>query len=80
MVFCPTHLRSTPIVGVDTQGSGSKDPELKKHLEAAKRAASALFSGNLISIECVCVCMCVCVCECISIYLQTIHINLDTVC
>lgn len=25
-------------------GGGSRDPELKKHLEAAKRAASALFS------------------------------------
>ena len=26
-------------------GGGSKDPELKRHLEAAKRAASALFPG-----------------------------------
>ena len=26
-------------------GGGSKDPELKRHLEAAKRAASALFLG-----------------------------------
>ena len=36
---------------------GSKDPELKKHLAAAKRAATALFPGQL----CVCVCVCVCV-------------------
>ena len=28
-------------------GGGSKDPELKRHLEAAKRAASALFPGDL---------------------------------
>ena len=40
------YCSSTPIGVGDTQGSGSKDPELKKHLEAAKRAASALFSGN----------------------------------
>ena len=41
----PAH-RSTPIGSGGAQGSGSKDPELKKHLEAAKRAASALFSGT----------------------------------
>lgn len=29
-----------------SNGMGSKDPELKRHLEAAKRAASALFPGE----------------------------------
>ena len=28
---------------------GSRDPELQKHLEAAKRAASALFPGALVA-------------------------------
>ena len=32
-------------VGGSGGGGGSKDPELKRHLEAAKRAASALFPG-----------------------------------
>lgn len=39
--------RSTSTGIGDGQSGGSKDPELKKHLEAAKRAASALFLGNL---------------------------------
>ena len=30
----------------DGPGVGSKDPELQRHLEAAKRAASALFGGG----------------------------------
>ena len=41
----PLPLRSTPTNVGDGSGSGSKDPELKKHLEAAKRAASAIFAG-----------------------------------
>ena len=41
-------------------GGGSKDPELKRHLEAAKRAASALFPG--VWTTCVLhVCLCVCI-------------------
>ena len=43
-----------------SSGGGSKDPELKRHLEAAKRAAEALFSGvciySFISDVCLCVC------------------------
>ena len=39
---------------MDSSGSGSKDPELKKHLEAAKRAASALFSGTSLKVSNVC--------------------------
>ena len=33
------------LLGIGGGGGGSKDPELKRHLEAAKRAASALFPG-----------------------------------
>lgn len=33
------------VASVAVGGGGSKDPELKRHLEAAKRAASALFPG-----------------------------------
>ena len=33
------------VTSVAVGGGGSKDPELKRHLEAAKRAASALFPG-----------------------------------
>ena len=34
------------VAGGGGGGSGSRDPELQKHLEAAKRAASAIFSGE----------------------------------
>lgn len=34
------------VTSVAVGGGGSKDPELKRHLEAAKRAASALFPGG----------------------------------
>jgi splicing factor 1 len=35
--------KAASVVASLSSGAGSKDPELKKHLEAAKRAASALF-------------------------------------
>ena len=54
------------VTSVAVGGGGSKDPELKRHLEAAKRAASALFPG---------VCVCVCVCMCIVTVLCTVYVG-----
>ena len=48
----PLSLSSTPFSSGDGLGSGgSKDPELKKHLEAAKRAASAIFAGTSLIVD-----------------------------
>ena len=48
----PLPLSSTPISSGDgLGGGGSKDPELKKHLEAAKRAASAIFAGTSLVVD-----------------------------
>lgn len=41
---------SSLAASLPSNGMGSKDPELKRHLEAAKRAASALFPGELESV------------------------------
>ena len=64
---------SSPVTSVGTaystsstpgSGSGSKDPELKRHLEAAKRAASALFPGKLGHSEDLCIIHVLCTCRC----------------
>ena len=47
----PTSASLSSATNVQPTSLGSKDPELKKHLEAAKRAASALFPGQLLRVQ-----------------------------